>query len=515
MSRLRRFLGRLTEGDEERLAAELRTWAATVPGTVRIADAPPRSRVSLAGMVRRITVRPVEGFEALEVVLSDGTGEVVARWLGRRAIRGLALGSRLKIEGVLGLAPELRQLASAGAGYAQGGQPHLRVRVRRETASRLLALLLAAGIGVVGAWLGLAVAGRSSITAGPFRVGVGVQFGSGLTEVELPPLGHLTADTHTAPLRLTFSLQDVRAGQLSDLVRSGGVDEVVTSMQQGLASRLVALALRALGVALLGALVLAVLVYRTRWRLIAVALSAALVATGGSELATRMTYQVSAFQRPAFSGSLVLAQQLIGPVRTAADRLEAFREELGAVVTGAARVYASIPATPIGAPDEIRVLHISDIHDSPLGIEYAQRLAAAFDVGFVLDTGDLTSFGLPPEELILNAIPEFHVPYVFVRGNHDSHALQDEMQRIPNAIVLDGAAREIDGITVYGLGDPEFTPNKNSILSDEQFAAAVRAAGAVVGTEISILPRPPDIIAVHDDRRAGQHELSGRYRRLA
>ena len=102
MSGLRRFLGRLTEGDEERLAAELRTWAATVPGTVRIDEAAPRSRVSLAGMVRRITVRPVEGFEALEVVLWDGTGDLAARWLGRRRIKGLALGSRLVVEGVAG-----------------------------------------------------------------------------------------------------------------------------------------------------------------------------------------------------------------------------------------------------------------------------------------------------------------------------------------------------------------------------------------------------------------------------
>ncbi len=102
MGALRRFLNRLTESDEERLAEELRAWAATVPGTVRIGDAPHRERVRLAGMVRRITVRPVEGFEALEAVLSDGTGEVSARWLGRRTIPGLVLGSRLRVEGVLG-----------------------------------------------------------------------------------------------------------------------------------------------------------------------------------------------------------------------------------------------------------------------------------------------------------------------------------------------------------------------------------------------------------------------------
>ena len=102
MNAVRRFLQRLTESDEVRLAEELREWASTVPGTVRISGAPSRERVKLAGMVRRITVRPVEGFEALEAVLSDGTGEVSARWLGRRTIPGLVLGSRLSIEGVLG-----------------------------------------------------------------------------------------------------------------------------------------------------------------------------------------------------------------------------------------------------------------------------------------------------------------------------------------------------------------------------------------------------------------------------
>ncbi len=378
----------------------------------------------------------------------------------------------------------------------------------RARFARLLAIALAAAVGIAGAWLGLAVGGRTQLSLGPFDVRAGAQFGRGGTTVLLPPLGHLTAATHIAPLRVTFSLEDVRAGQLTDLLRDGGVDAVVTSVQTGVTSRLWWLALRTLAVALAGAVALALLVYRTRWRLIAVAVAAALVATGGCEVATRASYEVRAFERPAFSGSLVLAEQLLGPVRTAADRLEAFRAELGAVVSGAARVYASIPATPIGAQDEIRVLHISDIHLSPLGIAFAQRLASAFDVDFVIDTGDLTSFGTPPEALILNAIPGFGRPYVFVRGNHDSHALQEAMQRIPNAVVLDGGTKAIDGLTVYGLGDPVFSPDKRSVLSDEQFAGVERAAGAVIGAEISVLPGPPDIVAVHDDRMA--EDVAGR-----
>ncbi|HEX2267774.1 MAG TPA: OB-fold nucleic acid binding domain-containing protein [Actinomycetota bacterium] len=98
----REFIRRLSESDEERLADEVRVWADTIPSTARVTDCRDRSRVKVAGLVRRITIRPVEGLEALEAVLWDGTGEVTAVWLGRRSIPGLALGSRIVIEGVLG-----------------------------------------------------------------------------------------------------------------------------------------------------------------------------------------------------------------------------------------------------------------------------------------------------------------------------------------------------------------------------------------------------------------------------
>ena len=97
----RRFLRRMAESDEQRYAEEIQGWAEQVPGAVPIADAPVRSRAKLAGVVRRITVRPLEGSESLEAVLFDGTGEVTVIWMGRRSIQGLNLGTRLIVEGML------------------------------------------------------------------------------------------------------------------------------------------------------------------------------------------------------------------------------------------------------------------------------------------------------------------------------------------------------------------------------------------------------------------------------
>ena len=102
MGALRRWLVRLTETDEARLDAEIQEWAQAVTGSVRIREAPLRERVKIAGVIRRLTVLPTKDNEALETVVSDGTGEVVVRFTGRREISGLTLGTRVVVVGVLG-----------------------------------------------------------------------------------------------------------------------------------------------------------------------------------------------------------------------------------------------------------------------------------------------------------------------------------------------------------------------------------------------------------------------------
>jgi RecG-like helicase len=73
-----------------------------VPGTTRLAEARRRERVKIAGQIRRLTVFPMDDDESLEALVNDGTGEVVVRFMGRRAIRGLGLGTKVVVEGVIG-----------------------------------------------------------------------------------------------------------------------------------------------------------------------------------------------------------------------------------------------------------------------------------------------------------------------------------------------------------------------------------------------------------------------------
>lgn len=67
---------------------------------VSIVDAPARHRCTVEGQVVRMRARPTEGVPSLVVSIADDTGSVTAVWTGRRAIGGITLGRRVRIEGV-------------------------------------------------------------------------------------------------------------------------------------------------------------------------------------------------------------------------------------------------------------------------------------------------------------------------------------------------------------------------------------------------------------------------------
>ena len=376
-----------------------------------------------------------------------------------------------------------------------------------QGARRAGAVLAAVVVGLVGAWLGMLLLGGTLVPLGPFNVALDARFGPGETRLGLPPFGALTADTHLSPLRLSATLEDVGVERLTDLVNRRGIDGLVADVERDARDRLSSLAWRFVAVAGIGGAGLSLLVFRRRWHLVAGSVGTSVVAVACCEMLVLLTFQPGAFTEPTYSGSLALAPKFIGPAREATDRIEDLRAGLEQIVNGTVRAYTSLQAAPIG-DDAIRVLHISDIHASPLGMDFAREIAIGFDVDFVIDTGDMTSFGTPVENLIVSLIPEFGRPYVYVRGNHDSLELQAEVVRQQNGVVLDGRAQTIAGVTVYGLGHPAFTPARGVPVDDEVFEELARAAAEDVAADLERIEEPVDVIAVHDDRMA--QALAGR-----
>jgi len=74
-----------------------------IDGCTAVADVRYRDRVRVAGRVRSVRVAPQRDAPVLELVLDDGTAAISVVFLGRRGLAGVGVGSRMVVEGAVGL----------------------------------------------------------------------------------------------------------------------------------------------------------------------------------------------------------------------------------------------------------------------------------------------------------------------------------------------------------------------------------------------------------------------------
>lgn len=91
----------ITRSPEDIRAENLRDWAETIPGTTRISQIRPRERSKVVGVIDKIRIDPREGSTSIEATFSDGTGQMVAKWL-RGKVEGIRLGRGLIVTGAIG-----------------------------------------------------------------------------------------------------------------------------------------------------------------------------------------------------------------------------------------------------------------------------------------------------------------------------------------------------------------------------------------------------------------------------
>jgi len=370
---------------------------------------------------------------------------------------------------------------------------------RPISAERALRWAARLGFALTGAVLGILLAGRITADVGPFVTTVSLTFGSGEAVVGIPPLGELTVDAYDGPVRIAITLQRVDPVRVEAIVLDpsaleGIGDEVAADLQAAAFTLL----LRSGVAAVVGAALLSMLVYRRiREPFIAAGLSLVLIA--GTAGLARATFRSDALARPTYTGLLENAPALIGSATDLATRFEDYRRSLAKLVTNISGLYAAVQTLPTfstGA-DTVRLLHVSDLHLNPTAFDLIGSVAEQFEVDAILDTGDITDFGSEPEQQYVAGIGELGVPYVFVRGNHDSTATQAAVAAQPNAVVLDEGATEVLDIDIAGIGDPRFTPDK-STRDDDAADDVVTDAGEQLREFIQGLEQPPDIALVHD-----------------
>ena len=97
---LRRRLHQLTADETELEAKELQDQSAA-RGAESVCDCKERQSVCIAGTIRSVTLKSLAGSPSLEAEVYDGSGSVVAVFLGRRRIPGIEAGRSIVVRGRL------------------------------------------------------------------------------------------------------------------------------------------------------------------------------------------------------------------------------------------------------------------------------------------------------------------------------------------------------------------------------------------------------------------------------
>jgi predicted phosphodiesterase len=347
-------------------------------------------------------------------------------------------------------------------------------------------------IALVSVWASLAITRPATIRVGPATAAVQTLPGAGAS-FKLGNAPPVHRDLGAGPLQLRLRLTLPKGATLLAAHEPNMLRQLAAAR-----SNLVGVALGYLGRlawhAVLLALALGFLVFRRRWRLALVsgASSAALLVTALGATAATM------------SGGLAN----VGSGSCARGWVSYVLPDMASLSPPAPPVRVPAAAQPAANPGLLPMLFVADDHLNPAGMQFALRLQRATGSVAVLDAGDITSFGVAGEScVVLPWVRQFHVPYVWVRGNHDSMAVQRLMAAVRPVKVLDYSSTTVDGIDIYGVGDPAFTPR----LPDDSAAMRRTAETAVpkIVRAISAMSVPPDVVLVHDCRMAAPDDAAG------
>lgn len=322
----------------------------------------------------------------------------------------------------------------------------------------------------------------------------------GGTTLGLPPLGQVSATTHRTPVLVRATVEELDVDRVQRLLEEQDPEQELRAEAEGDLRPLIRrFAFRGLLVAFLAGGAAAALVPGRRWHHVAVGAAVGTLTVAAVFTFTWRGFDPDAFDEPRYDGPIERAPEVVAAVQRHVGDFEEIRGRVRTLSGQLTRLYA-LASTEAGSTDgaDVRILHVTDLHLNPLGVEITQNLARRFGVDAILDTGDLTTFGLPVEARIGELIREMPAPYYFVPGNHDSPENRASLAGVRGLTLVDGRIVTIEGVRVLGIGDPTFTAGTD-VSSAEAKAAKEQQAPEVAE---KVEARRPDVLAVHDPAQA-------------
>lgn len=322
----------------------------------------------------------------------------------------------------------------------------------------------------------------------------------GVTQIEIPPLGLVRAHTHPTPVHITIRLTNINLERLQNLLEEAPEqEEIFQRVEDNLRQEAHRYVTGLILLSAAGGLFAAFLLRSTNIYeyLAGVVVSVALVSMLLG--ATYKTYDANQFSNPEYEGVLKAAPWMISIAENSIAKIDTLSHKLQLIAQNFNELYEQIdnlqPVYP--AEGNIKVLHVSDIHNNPAAIEFIGSMAELFAVNFIIDTGDISDFGTPLEGLLLDRITGLPAPYVFIAGNHDSPDIINRMNELGANVLVANGLVEISGLRIMGFHDPASETMEVTPPAPGELGEHVDSIREAVMAEVEASGRPIDIIAVH------------------
>ena len=369
---------------------------------------------------------------------------------------------------------------------------------RNLSPARVVELIFLAIIGTI---FGVMLFGSSTLNSGPFSAELSIKPSlQGKTIIDLGPLGKISFLSHKGPLTVDVKLSSLSpetAGKF--LKNTNNFKDYNPDLSGDLKKAFRGILLNSILSGLIASFLIVLLAFR-RWR---IALYGAIISLlfNAIVLSTAFaTYKPEAINQPKYQGLVTAAPTLIGSAKDISANFSLYRDQMAKLITNVSAIYSMADSLPVAVKSEeaITVLHISDLHLNPEGWDLVDSLVKQFGVDLIVDTGDISDHGTSIEDYFLNHIATYKIPYLYIRGNHDSQHTQDVITSFPNTIVLDkGNVKTVGGLTFAGYGDIRFTPDKSKDSAPDLLvqASGENFASNIAGKEV-------DVALIHDPQVA-------------
>lgn len=370
----------------------------------------------------------------------------------------------------------------------------------RDRVVRWCRAALVIGLCLLGAVLAVNTFGRAEFDGGGLTFSTQISlFARGETRLSLPPLGVASARTHRAPLRIQLELRGLNPALLHDFGSDPAFrDKVLADTEARARLAMLRTSVMAILLAGLGSLAVAVLLRKHA----AKALIGAFIMGGtlcGILLGWTYTdYDADALRQPRYEGMLESAPWIMSILTNSLDGLARLGQGFEVMAENLPRLtrqaQAGAPMSDVG--EDLRVMHVSDIHNNKAAFELIAALVQNFAVDVVIDTGDLTDLGTPFEAAVADNIARLKVPYVFVAGNHESPEVVARLRRIRNVHVLGDRMVKIKGLRILGTPDPASVVMSAEVATGD----ALQRAGEDLASRWRESVVKPEIVAAHNHK---------------